>query len=202
MGTCLTTKPKVITVLSVPLQSKSPATTTSATRPWSAPRCATPCTPTTAHRSPCSASPPPPGRWPRATRSSAGRDRCARRTCRAIVGNPRFLILPWIHIHNLGSHILAIVRRQLPVDWTARYNTTPVLIETFVETPRYTGAVYRASGWTHVGATQGRGRYDTKKRRDKPKRTSGCGPCARTVSASSTGRNYRKRTCTTERLQM
>ena len=28
----------------------------------------------------------------------------------------------------------------------------------FVETPRYTGAVYRASGWVHVGTTQGRGR--------------------------------------------
>ncbi len=58
-----------------------------------------------------------------------------------VVDNPRFLILPWIRIPNLGSHILAIVRRQLPIDWTARYNTTPVLIETFVETPRHTAAV-------------------------------------------------------------
>ena len=55
-------------------------------------------------------------------------------------------------------------------DWTARYNTTPVLIETFVETPRYTGAVYRASGWTRVGTTKGRGRYDIKNRYDKPKK--------------------------------
>ena len=77
-----------------------------------------------------------------------------------VVDNPRFLILPWIEIPNLGSHILAIVRRRLPEDWTERYNTTPVLIETFVETPRYTGAVYRASGWIPVGTTQGRGRYD------------------------------------------
>ena len=60
-----------------------------------------------------------------------------------VVDNPRFLILPWINIPNLGSHILAIIRRRLPDDWTERYNTTPVLIETFVETPRYTGAVYR-----------------------------------------------------------
>ena len=58
-----------------------------------------------------------------------------------VVDNPRFLILPWIHIPNLGSHILAIVRHRLPGDWAERYNTTPVLIETFVETPRYTGAV-------------------------------------------------------------
>ena len=76
-----------------------------------------------------------------------------------VVDNPRFLILPWITIPNLGSHILAIVRRRLPQDWTERYHTTPVLIETFVETPRYTGAVYRASGWIHVRATQGRGCY-------------------------------------------
>ena len=46
-----------------------------------------------------------------------------------VVDNPRFLILPWIHIPNLGSHILAIVRRRLPQDWTERYNTTPALIE-------------------------------------------------------------------------
>ena len=47
-----------------------------------------------------------------------------------VIDNPRFLILPWVHIPNLGSHILAIVRRQLPLDWMARYHTTPVLIET------------------------------------------------------------------------
>ena len=52
-----------------------------------------------------------------------------------VVDNPRFLILPWIRIPNLGSHILALVRRRLPRDWTRRYNTTPVLVETFVETP-------------------------------------------------------------------
>ena len=84
--------------------------------------------------------------------------------------NPRFLILPWIEIPNLGSHILAIIRRRLPEDWTERYNTTPVLIETFVETPRYTGAVYKASGWIHVGATRGRGRYDRDKLYDEPRK--------------------------------
>ena len=87
-----------------------------------------------------------------------------------VVDNPRFLILPWIEIPNLGSHILAIVRRRLPGDWADRYNTTPVLIETFVETPRYTGAVYRASGWTPVGTTQGRGRYDRHTKRAQPKK--------------------------------
>ena len=87
-----------------------------------------------------------------------------------VVDNPRFLILPWIKIPNLGSHLLAIIRRRLPHDWTERYGATPVLIETFVETPRYTGAVYRASGWTRVGTTQGRGRYDRYTRRAQPKK--------------------------------
>ena len=87
-----------------------------------------------------------------------------------VVDNPRFLILPWINIPNLGSHILALIRRRLPDDWTERYNTTPVLIETFVETPRYTGGVYRASGWTRVGTTQGRGHYDRDRQSDKPKK--------------------------------
>ena len=87
-----------------------------------------------------------------------------------VVDNPRFLILPWIKIPNLGSHILAIVRRRLPDDWAERYNTTPVLIETFVETPRHTGAVYNASGCIRVGTTQGRGRYDRHTKRAQPKK--------------------------------
>ena len=49
-----------------------------------------------------------------------------------------------------------------PKDWRRQYAINPVLIETFVETPKFTGATYRASGWIHVGTTQGRGRYDTK----------------------------------------
>ena len=65
--------------------------------------------------------------------------------------NPWFLILPWMEIPHLGSHILAIVRWRLSLDRVERYNTTPVLIETLVERRRYTSAVYRASGGTHVG---------------------------------------------------
>ena len=88
-----------------------------------------------------------------------------------VIDNARFLILPWITIPNLASHILSAAGRQLPPDWAERYNTTPVLIETFVETPRFTGATYKASGWTQAGITQGRGRYDRHKKYDKPKKT-------------------------------
>ena len=74
------------------------------------------------------------------------------------------------HRERGGERILALARRRLPTDWTERYGTTPVLIETFVETPRFTGTVYRASGWTRVGTTQGRGRYDRHTKRAQPKK--------------------------------
>ena len=75
-----------------------------------------------------------------------------------VIDNTRFLILPWITIPNLASHILCLERRQLPDDRSERYNTTPVLIETFVETERFSGTLYKASGWIHVGTTKGQGR--------------------------------------------
>ena len=80
-----------------------------------------------------------------------------------VIDNSRFLVLPWVRVPNLASHILSLVRQRLPRDWQRRYNLTPVLIETFVEIPRFTGTTYRASGWIHVGTTQGRGRYDRDK---------------------------------------
>ena len=75
-------------------------------------------------RSPCSASPPPRGSSS-ATTSSDG-PATGEKNLPFVVDNPRFLILPWINIPN---HILALIRRRLPDDWTERYNTTPVLFE-------------------------------------------------------------------------
>ena len=94
----------------------------------------------------------------------------ARKESPLVVDNPRFLILPWIKIPNLGSHVQAIIRRRLHEDWTECHNTTPILIETFVEAPRHTGAVYKAAGWIHVGTTLGRGRYGRQKQYDKPQK--------------------------------
>jgi hypothetical protein len=75
-----------------------------------------------------------------------------------IVNNARFLILPWVQSKNLASKILAMVIRQLQIDWHVRYNIHPVLIETFVETERFLGTCYRAANWVHVGQTKGRGK--------------------------------------------
>jgi len=77
-----------------------------------------------------------------------------------VVNNARFLILPWAHVPNLASHILARAARQLPADWRMRYGHAPVLLETFVERDRFRGTSYRAANWIHVGATQGRGKLD------------------------------------------
>ena len=77
-----------------------------------------------------------------------------------VVNNARFLILPWVRIPNLASHIPALSRRQVREDWQARYKLCPVLMESFTCIPRFTGTVYKAAGWVHVGTTQGRGKYD------------------------------------------
>jgi hypothetical protein len=51
--------------------------------------------------------------------------------------------------------------RQLPQDWRQRYGYRPVLLETFVEIPRFAGTCYKAANWLCVGKTQGRGKLDT-----------------------------------------
>ena len=77
-----------------------------------------------------------------------------------VVNNARFLILPWVSSKNLASMILSRITARLPGDWMSRYHYKPVLLETFVEKKRYTGASYRASNWKLVGSTKGRGKKD------------------------------------------
>jgi len=75
-----------------------------------------------------------------------------------IVNNARFLILPWVQSKNLASMILARAARQLPKDWEAQYGYRPVLLETFVEKPRFEGTCYKAANWRYLGQTKGRGK--------------------------------------------
>ncbi len=77
-----------------------------------------------------------------------------------LINNARFLILPWITSRNLASKLLAMAARRVAEDWEERYGYRPVLMETFVETGRFAGTCYRASNWTHVGQTRGRGKLD------------------------------------------
>jgi hypothetical protein len=77
-----------------------------------------------------------------------------------VVNNSRFLILPWVEIANLASHILSAAAARLGSDWTAHYAAEAVLLETLVDRSRYLGTCYRAANWISVGFTQGRGRMD------------------------------------------
>jgi hypothetical protein len=77
-----------------------------------------------------------------------------------IVNNARFLILPWVSCPGLASRILSALPKPLRTDWTWRYGYEPVLLESFVEVPRFSGACYRAANWIHLGATRGRGKLE------------------------------------------
>ena len=50
--------------------------------------------------------------------------------------------------------------RRLSADWHQCYGYRPVLIETFVETPRFRATCYKAANWTYLGETLGRGKRD------------------------------------------
>jgi hypothetical protein len=77
-----------------------------------------------------------------------------------VVNNSRFLILPWVQVRGLASHLLGLCARQLPHDWAARYGVRPLLLETLVDPARFRGTCYRAANWLPLGATVGRGRMD------------------------------------------
>ena len=87
-----------------------------------------------------------------------------------IVNNARFLILPWVHSRNLASKILSLACKQIRDDWQARYNYSPVLLETFVEIDRFRGTCYRAANWMQVGITQGRGKLEKSMQGKLPKK--------------------------------
>lgn len=72
-----------------------------------------------------------------------------------IANNSRFLILPDWHRPNLGSKVLALCQRRIGADWLEHFNQALLLLETFVDTVRYRGTVYRAANWTCVGQTRG-----------------------------------------------
>jgi hypothetical protein len=72
-----------------------------------------------------------------------------------IANNSRFLILPDWRRPNLGTKVLALCQRRIGADWLAHFKQPLLLLETFVDTARYRGTVYRAGNWTCVGQTQG-----------------------------------------------
>ena len=85
-----------------------------------------------------------------------------------VLNNTRFLILPWVRIPHLASHLLGRSLRRLCSDWMNLYAHQPVLAETFVDAERFAGTCYRAANWVCLGTTKGRGKYDRYSRKNQP----------------------------------
>ncbi len=69
-----------------------------------------------------------------------------------IANNTRFLILPWVRVAHLASHVLARITRRLSRDWQAKYGHPIYLLETFVQCDRFKGSSYRAANWGNTKA--------------------------------------------------
>lgn len=83
-----------------------------------------------------------------------------KKNLRFLTNNMRFLILPWVRVRYLASHILSKVAQRISKDWELRYGHPIYLLETFVEQARFQGTSYQAANWVKVGQTKGRSRND------------------------------------------
>lgn len=77
-----------------------------------------------------------------------------------IANNTRFLILPWVQVPHLASHVLGLIGGRIDEDWRRKYGHGLCWLETFVDRERFAGTCYRAANWVEVGSTQGRTRQD------------------------------------------
>ncbi len=81
-----------------------------------------------------------------------------------VANNQRFLILPWVRVEHLASHILGQIARRIAADWQQRYRHPIYVLETFVQQDRFRGTCYQAANWVHVGQTTGRTRQSQRQR--------------------------------------
>jgi len=113
--------------------------------------------------------------WGSAPRHLGARDRFIgwsaegrRRNIRLVAYNPRYLILPWVKVPHLASHILGWMARNLPQEWERQYGHPVYFLETFVDVGRYRGTCYRAANWVSLGVTTGRGKNDQTHKQNRP----------------------------------
>jgi hypothetical protein len=113
--------------------------------------------------------------WSSAPRHLGPRDRfigwsaeARRKNIRFLAYNTRYLILPFVHVEHLASHILGNMVRLLPVDWERIYGHPVYYLETFVDPGRFRGTCYRAANWRYLGLTAGLGKDS---RNNKPNRS-------------------------------
>ena len=98
------------------------------------------------------------GTWAAATVTSAGARRRGAATSAFIAYNTRFLILPWVRVEHLASHILGRMAARIAEDWQRMYGHPIYFLETFVDPERFRGTCYRAANWVVLGKTTGRGK--------------------------------------------
>jgi hypothetical protein len=103
--------------------------------------------------------------WSSAPRHLGARDRyigwsaeARRRNIRFVAYNTRFLILPWVRMKHLASHILGCMAARISEDWQRMYGHPIYFLETFVDPERFRGTCYRAANWVLLGNTTGRGK--------------------------------------------
>ena len=103
--------------------------------------------------------------WSSAPRHIGSRDRyigwsaeARRRNIRFLAYNTRFLILPWVRVEHLASHILGRMAARVSEDWQRMYGHPIYFLETFVDPERFRGTCYRAANWVLLGKTTGRGK--------------------------------------------
>ncbi|MCP4589923.1 MAG: DUF4338 domain-containing protein [bacterium] len=113
--------------------------------------------------------------WSSAPRHLGCRDRfigwspeIRRKNIQFIAYNPRYLILPWVQVPHLASHILGHIAEILPQDWEQVYGHPVYFLETFVDPQRFRGTCYRAANWVVLGRTTGRGKDDQTMRPNRP----------------------------------
>jgi Domain of unknown function (DUF4338) len=113
--------------------------------------------------------------WSSAPRHLGSRDRyigwsaeARRRNIRFIAYNTRFLILPWVRVPHLASHILGTMTSALSDDWERMYGHPVYFAETFIDPGRFRGTCYRAANWKFLGLTTGRGKDDQTYKPNRP----------------------------------
>ncbi len=76
-----------------------------------------------------------------------------------VLGMSRFLLRPR-GCRNLASRVLGQVLKRVAADFERRFGYRPYLVESFIDTPAFDGACYRAANFLRVGQSRGRGRQD------------------------------------------
>ena len=87
-----------------------------------------------------------------------------------LANNTRFLILPWVRVPHLASHLLGQAAARISQDWQSKYGHGLDWLESFVDTSRYRGTCYQAANWQYVGCTTGRSRQDRAHRLQVPRK--------------------------------